>query len=354
MRSTMRRGQGSASDLPITVESGEYRAGKWRASRGTLGLSMVWRRRIALAVLLLLIVCGTAAIVPRTLLCGLRMSGCDGQSVMTLLDGFAGVAASRRPASYAALSKLVIVAGHAIYVGRNWEPMALRNESGWVLERFQKGQVATFLSHIERGVKMTQNDSNTLLLFSGGQTRGGAGPRSEGATYWLAADAHKWYGGGGVRERASTEEYARDSFENLLFSVCRFRQLTGRYPLSISMVSFGFKRARFVDVHRRALRYPGYAFHFVGVDPPGTDESLKAGEMRNSLGPFVDDPHGCNKEVLREKKVIRNPFLRYFPYPQGCPELQGLFRHCGTKLYEGALPWDDVVGTESRENDGDV
>jgi hypothetical protein len=32
-----------------------------------------------------------------------------------------------------------------------------------------------------------------------------------------------------VRRRALTEEHARDSFENLLFSVCRFKQLTSRW-----------------------------------------------------------------------------------------------------------------------------
>lgn len=38
-----------------------------------------------------------------------------------------------------------------------------------------------------------------------------------------------------VRGRALTEEHARDSFENLLFSVCRFRELTGTYPHNITV-----------------------------------------------------------------------------------------------------------------------
>jgi hypothetical protein len=38
-----------------------------------------------------------------------------------------------------------------------------------------------------------------------------------------------------VRWRALTEEHARDSFENLLFSVCRFRELTGTYPYNINV-----------------------------------------------------------------------------------------------------------------------
>ena len=41
-----------------------------------------------------------------------------------------------------------------------------------------------------------------------------------------------------MRSRALTEEHARDSFENLLFSVCRFRELTGSYPHNITVKTF--------------------------------------------------------------------------------------------------------------------
>ena len=44
-----------------------------------------------------------------------------------------------------------------------------------------------------------------------------------------------------VRGRALTEEHARDSFENLLFSVCRFRELTGLYPQNITVSPFNLK-----------------------------------------------------------------------------------------------------------------
>ena len=40
-----------------------------------------------------------------------------------------------------------------------------------------------------------------------------------------------------VRQRTLTEEHARDSFENLLFSICRFRELTGVYPRNITVRS---------------------------------------------------------------------------------------------------------------------
>jgi hypothetical protein len=38
------------------------------------------------------------------------------------------------------------------------------------------------------------------------------------------------------RDRVQTEEFARDSFENLLFSICRFRQVSQKYPERITIV----------------------------------------------------------------------------------------------------------------------
>lgn len=38
-----------------------------------------------------------------------------------------------------------------------------------------------------------------------------------------------------------------------MFSLCRFYELTGRYPEMITVVSYDFKEARFSDVHRAAL-----------------------------------------------------------------------------------------------------
>lgn len=116
-----------------------------------------------------------------------------------------------------------------------------------------------------------------------------AGPRAEGEGYWLVAEAAKWFGHEEVRERAFTEvgagavlqrhvlhsvwlawacgpegqpagaahpplcsmqlshafytpqDRARDSFENLLFGLCRFFELTGRFPEFIVVVRVGGK-----------------------------------------------------------------------------------------------------------------
>lgn len=59
-----------------------------------------------------------------------------------------------------------------------------------------------------------------------------------------------------MKERMITEEYAKDSHENLLFSICRFSEMTDNYPSEITVVGFEFKRKRFEEIHRQAIRYP--------------------------------------------------------------------------------------------------
>ena len=53
--------------------------------------------------------------------------------------------------------------------------------------------------------------------------------------------------------RAFTEDLASDSLENVLFSITRFHELTGKVPRKLTVVGYEFKRDRFVDPHRRLL-----------------------------------------------------------------------------------------------------
>jgi len=55
---------------------------------------------------------------------------------------------------------------------------------------------------------------------------------------WRATSA--WpYGEEGADERAFTEEHARDSYENVLFSIARFKDLTGHLPRNVTVVGRG-------------------------------------------------------------------------------------------------------------------
>lgn len=262
-------------------------------------------------------------------------------------DRIAESAANRRPLEWAQYTTLVLVAGHAIYRGPQWDNASLRDERNWLLEPFQSGQVSTFLKHIEAGVHHTANDSTAVLLFSGGQTRGSSGPRSEALTYWSIAKANNWYGreNTAIENRTFAEEYARDSFENVLFSICRFHQITGRYPRRIKAISFEFKRDRFITLHRRAIRFPIHRFEYIGIDPSSGHgfRGVAARERASAMGPFLGDPYGCNSRVLVGKREQRNPYLRYHPYPQGCLELNDLFNHCRRSWFTGPLPWDPRV-----------
>ncbi|XP_010244010.1 PREDICTED: uncharacterized protein C57A10.07-like [Nelumbo nucifera] len=244
------------------------------------------------------------------------------------------------PESYpfAKLQNLVMVAGHSVYTSSSCGKVD--QEDSWFLESYQKhpGQATTFLTHIKEGIEIAAKDEGALLLFSGGETRKDAGPRSEAQSYWAVAESKGWFGKQGVRWRALTEEHARDSFENLLFSVCRFRELTGVYPHNITVVSYDFKEQRFAHLHRSAISFPEERFFYSGT--PASSTSQEAANKGEALvrTQFQEDPYGCIGSLLR-KKLRRDPFHRSIPYPNGCPELEGLFRYCGVAPYPGSLPW---------------
>ncbi|XP_026394955.1 uncharacterized protein C57A10.07-like [Papaver somniferum] len=234
---------------------------------------------------------------------------------------------------------LVMVAGHSVYISNNCGK--LDSEDSWYLESYQKhpGQAASFLSHIKEAVEIAARDEGSLLLFSGGETRKDAGPRSEAQSYWAVAESQGWFGNKeDVRSRALTEEHARDSFENLLFSVCRFRELTGIYPHNITVVGYDFKEERFAQLHRSAIGFPEERFFYKGTPVSSTskESAIKGEALVRTL--FQADPYGC-LGPLRRKKLGRDPFHRSIPYPNGCPELEGLFRYCGASTYPGTLPW---------------
>ncbi|KAJ4831830.1 hypothetical protein Tsubulata_010203 [Turnera subulata] len=239
----------------------------------------------------------------------------------------------------ARLKNLVMVAGHSVYTSSSCGKVD--KEDSWFLEPYQKnpGQAATFVTHIQEGVEIAAKDDAALLLFSGGETRKDAGPRSEAQSYWAVAESKGWFGNdGSVRSRALTEEHARDSFENLLFSVCRFRELTGTYPQNITVVSYDFKEERFAQLHRSAIGFPESRFFYSGTPASSTSKEAALRGEAMVRAQFREDPYGCRGSLWR-KRLGRDPFHRSIPYPNGCPEIEGLFRYCGEAPYPGSLPW---------------
>jgi hypothetical protein len=236
------------------------------------------------------------------------------------------------------MKTLVLVAGHAI--PRHFD--RLDSDAGWHLKHFQHGEGGLYVDHVRVGVELAAESGESLLIFAGGQTDRAAGPRSEGQGYWLVAERLGWFGEAAVRERATTEEFSLDSFQNVLFGLCRFKEVTGRYPEQLIAVGWKFKGARF-DQHREAVRFPAERYEYVGVnDPPELERNLPFEAQRREM--FRVDPYGAGEEPV-SKRLARNAGRRQHGYEVSCPEVSGLLRYAGPELYRGPAPWD----TESRK-----
>ncbi|PWN43720.1 hypothetical protein IE81DRAFT_322129 [Ceraceosorus guamensis] len=300
-----------------------------------------------------------------------------------------------------ALNHLVIVTGHAVWAGCDFS--GRENDENWVLESWQRGgSTRTFWKHIEKGVEIADADPTALLVFSGGQTRPtslqtegesyfslavssgmrlpvlpgfnfsthGPGPGEAKSSKKITAEASEILGrvGAGAQANAgvavakglqgvrmTTENFAMDSFENLLFSIARFREFTGRFPIRITVVGYGMKKSRFEDLHAKALRWPVKSFvggqrrfHYVGIDDDGNEADIKAeydGEKIKTYPMFEKDMYGCHGRLL-DKRRARNPTRRFHSYFSGAPEIADLLDWCPPDglglqgIYVESLPWD--------------
>jgi hypothetical protein len=236
----------------------------------------------------------------------------------------------------------IIVAGHAV-MRLSKMTIADRSDEGWYLLDYQKNQgfPSIIISHILKGIELLNGDLGSILLFSGGQTRLDVGPTSEGASYYYLAQQMKWITSKNSN-RVFLEEFARDSFENLLFSICRFKEVTGVYPTKVTVIGFDFKAERFQDYHRRAIGFPTTNFSYIGIKPDVKlfdHQRAKNGEKAALLS-FQKDLYGCNDQTLKLKRNMRNPFHRTIPYPIASPELKELLTWCGPDEFDfTSLPW---------------
>ena len=289
-------------------------------------------------------------------------TGASGDSVSPLFAGASKLAVENLLVDgrrYDGTDHLVVVPGHGVFRGLRADDW--RKESLWGLEAFQAGEdgmlTIAFSQHIKRGViELLAEPEKSILIFSGGQTKRGAGPRSEGLSYYIIAEQTRLFGLLGdqystagialLESRIFSEDFARDSYENVLFSICRFREITGRYPARVTVVNWEYKRERFEKLHRTAIRFPADRFNYVGID--FADALKLAGEkVPQNLRTFSDkmtvdrvrkDMYVC--EGHKTTRITRNPNFRVAPYLVSCPELSRLLLHCGPDLFGGPLPWD--------------
>lgn len=221
------------------------------------------------------------------------------------------------------INRLVILPCHSI-----WKPQSASStgddRSEWSLVSFQiEGyDHLAFKEHITRSIEYVKKDANSQLVISGGQTKAELGPVSEAYSFYelfctLNDDEL-------LLSRITTEEFARDSFENVLFLVCRFYEVHGYYPEHITVIGFEFKRDRFVKHHLgQALNFPEERIEYIGNAPDPKDlnaeqkrayfEDLKMSEAKFAVEPFKIDWFG-RKGSLKKKRDQRNPFNRFHGY----------------------------------------
>lgn len=234
--------------------------------------------------------------------------------------------------------RLILVPGHALFKAEVASAPAnpAANEP-WSLLPFQNDEPPVYLEHIRAGVELASKESDTVLVFSGGTTRPDAGYWTEASSYYAAAAAMNWWDF--PKPYVMKEEFAADSFENFLFSLCRFRVEAGAFPATVIVIGWPFKKERF-EMHRDALRYPVEAFTYMGIGEPRYRAAAEESESK-TRELFRISPYGLHPEI-REKRMLRNPLRREHPYVQ-VTELNEFFeflhraRH--DEIYAGAFPW---------------
>jgi len=229
----------------------------------------------------------------------------DGRALMALTD-------DKQRQRFEKCTELVVVCCHATYIGKrdDW----LDNES-WILQSFQNADLATrkpsdvqtFIAHITAGAMLCQTKFDSVLMFSGGRTTDS--DRSEAQSYdVILRDMIEQEIILGLKGRIALEENATDSYQNLLFSILRFRELTGRYPEYVTVVTHAFKERRFMELHAAAIKWPSSRLRVQGVNPPFTLAELQQVQGREyelAHKPFIDDPFGV-RSPLAEKRKARN------------------------------------------------
>jgi hypothetical protein len=251
-------------------------------------------------------------------------------------------------------TELVIVCCHSTYIGYGDAP----DESQWILQDFQKSDEATgkpsehhtFITHIMAAAEICLSRPQALLCFSGGQTTDSQ--ITEAESYLIVAHILAKSGKlpREVLPRIDTEKDATDSYQNLLFSIIRFRRLVGRYPHSITVITHTFKERRFLELHASAIKWPKAKIRVLGVNPPFTLEELeqtREGEFERAYRLFAEDPYGV-RSPLAEKRVARKwepETLEFLDVPEDVVNrlLAWQGGTSGQEIFQEDLPWENVV-----------
>lgn len=233
---------------------------------------------------------------------------------------------------------LILVPCHGIWLGERvagFNPSSGDSRDEWALAPFQieGNDHLCFKEHLIQAAAQVKTDPNATLVISGGQTKKECRHVSEASSYFslltqLTNDKD-------ILERTYLEEYARDSFENVLFLFCRFFELYGAYPDHVKIMGFEFKRRRFVELHlETALEYVDCEYIGNQPRPDKVDDKrryfadLENSEYSHAVRHFESDWYGVQCPLI-DKRKARDPFGRQHSYADTNPTLAPLLRAIG-------------------------
>jgi len=165
---------------------------------------------------------------------------------------------------------VVVVAGHGIYVDGRW------------YGGFQ-GEDDFYVRHVKAGVSLLKDGPYDFCVLIGGATRPELAAETKGVSEakgmkMCAVDNRFFEADDG---RILLEEFARDSMENLLFSILEFHRKTGNWPGRIGVVSWNSKALRYHLIASGMQLGGRIFFHGVGDYPAQADlERACAAEAR--------------------------------------------------------------------------
>ncbi|KAG7862745.1 hypothetical protein KL939_000064 [Ogataea angusta] len=201
------------------------------------------------------------------------------------------------------------------------------NQSDWILAPFQyeANDHLSFVEHIHKAFELLDANPDARLVISGGFTKTGVSI-SESNSYLQVARLR------GLitkqnEDRIYLDEYARDSYENLLLAIALFSKRTGTFPQRTKIVGFEFKRYRFLELHAKVLRLKHVEYYGIGPSYPDAAtfeipehewetkrkryfDDLHFSEKKFATDLFEQDWFGCIGSKLYDKKVSRDPLKR--------------------------------------------
>ncbi|HLY19678.1 MAG TPA: hypothetical protein VKR61_20770 [Bryobacteraceae bacterium] len=192
---------------------------------------------------------------------------------------------------------LLMLAGHAIY-----------QDGGW--HGGHQNEDRLYETHVRDAFRILEEEGYSALALSGGWSRPHLTPEIHNSE---AQGMLNYAQSAGIVRRAGPvllEQFGRDSFENLFFSMLCFHRRYGEWPVRVGAVSWKFKALRFYLI-ACGLRLADTRFRFFGSgDAAGFEEFAVASVQYDAMivrGGEIVDPLHRDAQWFGAKRLARTP-----------------------------------------------